>query len=59
MTKLSIDTVIKDLNDCNELLDKLESAFREGKLTTKTTHAILVKVNDYLSLVEQELNETN
>ena len=53
---MKISEVCSDITMCKELLNKLEKAVQSGKLTPTTAHAIIVKVNDYLDILEVELD---
>ena len=54
---MKISEVFDDINMCRELLNRLEKAVQNGKLTPMTAHAIIVKVNDYLDILEEELEK--
>lgn len=52
---MKISETIKDLELCKVLIDKIENKVKEGKLTPTTAHAVVVKINDYLDILEKEL----
>ena len=49
---------LEELEKCLCLLDKLAEAIKRGRVPANTAHAILVRVNDYLNILEdEEVNE--
>ncbi len=45
---------LEELEKCLYLLDKLAEAVKRGRVPTNTAHAILVRVNDYLNILDDE-----
>ncbi len=53
---MRISDVCRDIDKCKEILDRLEQSVQNGKISTMTAHAITVKVNEYLEILESELD---
>ena len=49
--------VFEDIKLCDKLLDKVKEALKTGRLSPITAHAIIVKINDYLDLISEDIDK--